>query len=343
VNAQLGDRAAARPASATAPLLRVDGLVKHFPADRGLFGRDAVVHAVDGVDLEVHAGEVVAVVGESGSGKSTLARCVLRLVDPTEGRIYFDGADVTTSSGRTLERFRRRVQPVFQDPYSSLDPRWQVGRSIRESLDAYSIGTQADRGERVLELLELVGLDPSLASRRPHELSGGQRQRVGIAAALAPAPSLLVADEPVSALDVSVQAQVLNLLAGLQRDLGLAMLFIAHDLAVIEHISHRIAVMYLGVIVETGPVERVFRDPRHPYTQALLDAIPHPDPTRRPLFADLRGEIPSPISPPAGCRFHTRCPVAIERCRTEIPEMTTFGTGHEAACHVARARLEEPA
>ncbi|MGZ8631831.1 MAG: ABC transporter ATP-binding protein [Actinomycetota bacterium] len=343
MNARLDDRVARSPATANGPLLRVEGLVKHFPADRSLFGRDVVVHAVDGVNLEVHPGEVVAVVGESGSGKSTLARCVLRLVEPTAGRIHFDGTDVTGSSGNDLQRFRRRVQPVFQDPYSSLDPRWQVGRSIRESLDAYSIGTKQERAERVLELLELVGLDPSLAARRPHELSGGQRQRVGIAAALAPSPSLLVADEPVSALDVSVQAQVLNLLAELQRDLGLAMLFVAHDLAVVEHISHRIAVMYLGVIVETGPIDRVFRDPRHPYTQALLEAIPHPDPARWLRPAGLRGEIPSPVAPPAGCRFHTRCPVAIERCSTEIPGMTTFGTGHEAACHVARARLEEPA
>jgi peptide/nickel transport system ATP-binding protein len=331
------------PRVATGPILRVDGLVKHFPAGRGVFGGSAVVHAVDGVDLEVHPGEVLAIVGESGSGKSTLARCVLRLTDPTRGRIVFEGEDITRAKGRRLATFRQRVQPVFQDPYSSLDPRWRVDRSIREALDAYGIGTPAERHDRVLDLLERVGLDPSLAGRRPYELSGGQRQRVGIAAALAPSPRLVVADEPVSALDVSVQAQVLNLLAELQRDLGLAMLFVAHDLAVVRHISHRVAVMYLGVIVEHGTTERVFSDPRHPYTQALLEAIPYPDPTRRLRPAGLRGEIPSPISPPSGCRFHTRCPVAIERCRGEVPEMTRFGAGHEAACHVARARLEEPA
>jgi oligopeptide/dipeptide ABC transporter ATP-binding protein len=331
------------PRVATGPILRVDGLVKHFPAGRGLFAGRAVVHAVDGVDLEVHPGEVLAVVGESGSGKSTLARCVLRLINPTRGRIVFEGEDVTRMDGRSLATFRQRVQPVFQDPYSSLDPRWRVERSIREALDAYGIGTPSERHDRVFDLLERVGLDPSLAGRRPHELSGGQRQRVGIAAALAPSPRLVVADEPVSALDVSVQAQVLNLLAELQRDLGLAMLFVAHDLAVVRHISHRVAVMYLGVIVEHGTTERVFSDPRHPYTQALLEAIPYPDPTRRLRPAGLRGEIPSPISPPSGCRFRTRCPVAIDRCRSEVPEMTRFGPGHEAACHVARARLEEPA
>jgi peptide/nickel transport system ATP-binding protein len=322
------------------PILRVEGLVKHFPTERGLMASGAVVHAVDGVDLEVHPGEVLAAVGESGSGKSTLARCVLRLIDPTEGRIVFDGRDVTAMKGRDLAWFRQQVQPVFQDPFSSIDPRWRVGRSIAESLDAFRIGTKADRRDRVVDLLDRVGLDPSFARRHPHELSGGQRQRVGIAAALAPEPRLIVADEPVSALDVSVQAQVLNLLADLQRDLGLAVLFVAHDLAVVEHISHRTAVMYLGKIVETGPTEAVFRDARHPYTKALLEAIPHPDPDRALAGSALEGEIPSPIAPPSGCRFRTRCPVAIERCVTDEPDMTLFGTGHTAACHVARAELE---
>jgi len=255
----------------------------------------------------------------------------------------FDDRDVTALKGRQLASFRQQVQPVFQDPFSSIDPRWRIGRSIAESLDAFKIGTKADRKARVIELLGRVGLDPSFARRRPHELSGGQRQRVGIAAALAPEPKLIVADEPVSALDVSVQAQVLNLLAELQRDLGLAVLFVAHDLSVVQHISHRTAVMYLGKIVETGPTDRVFRDPRHPYTQALLQSIPHPDPERPLVAAPLTGEIPSPISPPSGCRFRTRCPVAIDRCTTDEPEMTLFGTGHTAACHVARAELERSA
>jgi oligopeptide transport system ATP-binding protein len=325
------------------PILRVEGLVKHFPTDRGFLSSGDVVHAVDGVDLAISPGEVLAVVGESGSGKSTLARCVLRLIDPTQGRIVFDGRDVTPLKGRRLASFRQQVQPVFQDPYSSIDPRWRVGHSVAESLDAFAIGTRAERHARVVDLLDRVGLDPSFARRRPHELSGGQRQRVGIAAALAPEPRLIVADEPVSALDVSVQAQVLNLLAELQRDLSLAILFVAHDLAVVQHISHRTAVMYLGKIVETGPTERVFRDPRHPYTQALLEAIPHPDPERPLVGSALEGEIPSPIAPPSGCRFRTRCPVAIERCTTEEPAMTVFGTGHTAACHVARAELERPA
>ena len=331
------------PARSTAPLLEVRGLVKHLPAEHGLLGRHAVVHAVDGVDLEVRRGQVLAVVGESGSGKSTLARCVLRLIAPTAGSIVFDGEDVTRIRGAHLARFRQRVQPVFQDPFSSLDPRWRVGRSVREALDAFGIGTREERDARVLDLLDRIGLSPAHADRRPHELSGGQRQRVGIAAALAPAPDLIVADEPVSALDVSVQAQVLNLLAELQRDLGLAILFVAHDLAVVQHISHRVAVMYLGKIVELGSTEQVFTDPQHPYTKALLEAIPYPDPSRRVRAAGLEGEIPSPITPPTGCRFHTRCPVAIERCTTEEPAFTQFDDGHLAACHVARAALEQAA
>jgi oligopeptide/dipeptide ABC transporter ATP-binding protein len=325
------------PVEPGAPILEVTGLVKHFRADHAMFGGRATVHAVDGVDLEIRPGEVLAVVGESGSGKSTLARCVLRLIDPTEGCVVFDGRDVTALKGRQLAGFRQQVQPVFQDPFSSIDPRWRVGRSVGEALAAFGLGSKQERRARVLDLLDRVGLDPSLANRHPHALSGGQRQRVGIAAALAPSPRLIVADEPVSALDVSVQAQVLNLLADLQRDLGLAILFVAHDLAVVEHISHRTAVMYLGKIVETGPTETVFRDPQHPYTKALLEAIPHPDPGRPITGFPLEGEIPSPVAPPSGCRFRTRCPVAIERCATDEPAMTVFGTGHTAACHVAEA------
>ncbi len=330
---------AVAPVRSSQALLEVRGLVKHFPAERGLLGGRAVVHAIDGVDLDVRPGEVLAVVGESGSGKSTLARCVLRLVEPTAGTIAFDGEDVTRIRGARLARFRQRVQPVFQDPFSSLDPRWRVGRSVREALDAFGIGTRDEREARVHDLLDRVGLSPVLAARRPHELSGGQRQRVGIAAALAPAPDLIVADEPVSSLDVSVQAQVLNLLAELQRDLGLAIVFVAHDLAVVEHLSHRVAVMYLGKVVELGSTEQVFRRPRHPYTKALLDAIPYPDPTRRVRAPGLEGEIPSPIMPPAGCRFHTRCPVAIDRCRSDEPAFTQFDDGHVAACHVAALEI----
>ena len=323
------------------PLLEIRGLVKHFPVEQHLFGRGRMLRAVDGVDIEVGAGEVLALVGESGSGKSTLARCILRLLDPTAGSIVFDGQDVTHLPTRRLAAFRQQVQPVFQDPFSSLDPRWRVRRSVREALDAYGIGSPAERDARVFDLLDRVGLDPAFADRRPHELSGGQRQRIGIAAALAPNPRLIVADEPVSALDVSVQAQVLNLLADLQRDLGLAVLVVAHDLAVVEHISHRVAVMYLGKIVETGPTPSVFGDPQHPYTKALLQAIPIPDPARRQREAPLTGEIPSPVAPPSGCRFHTRCPIAIDRCSVVDPELSDFGDDHSAACLVARARRQE--
>ncbi len=323
------------PGSDAGPLLEVRGLVKRFHVGAGFLGSGAIVHAVEGVDLTVERSEVLALVGESGSGKSTLGRCILRLTAPTAGTISFDGRDVTTIAGRELAAFRARVQPVFQDPFSSLDPRWTVGKSIREALDAFGIGSREERNARVIELLEEVGLSAGFAARRPHELSGGQRQRVGLAAALAPEPDLLIADEPVSALDVSVQAQVLNLISDLQRELGLAILFVAHDLGVVEHISHRVAVMYLGRIVETGPTAAVFARPRHPYTRALLDAIPYPDPGRRLEAPELRGEIPSPLAPPAGCRFHPRCPVRVERCSVDDPGMTDFGGGQTAACHVA--------
>jgi oligopeptide/dipeptide ABC transporter ATP-binding protein len=302
-----------------------------------MFGSAAVVHALDDVSLVVGSGELVAIVGESGSGKSTLARCVLGLTRPTAGSIHLRGQDVTAFRGRRLRDFRRRVQPVFQDPHASLDPRWSVGRTVREPLDAYGIGTGAEREERVRTLLDRVGLPARMASRRPHELSGGQRQRVGIAAALALDPELIVADEPVSALDASVQAQILNLLSELQRDLGIAILLITHNLAVVEHVCDRAIVLYLGRVAEEGPVRDLFRDPEHPYTRALMAAIPHPDPRRRLTVAGVRGEIPSPIDPPSGCRFHTRCPLAIEVCRIEQPGLTPFGPAHRVACHVAAA------
>jgi oligopeptide/dipeptide ABC transporter ATP-binding protein len=325
------------------PLLAVRGLVKTYPASGGRLWRSRVVHAVSGVDLELRRGENLALVGESGSGKTTLARCVLGLTRPTSGVISFDGMDMSTSNRAQRAAFRRRVQPVFQDPFSSLDPRWTVGRSIREGLDSYDIGTPAERAARVLELLDQVGLPARYAELRPTELSGGQRQRVGIAAALALGPDLLVADEPVSALDVSVQAQILNLLADLQRNLGLAILFVAHDLSVVQHISARVAVMYLGRIVETGSTSTVFRDPQHPYTRALLSAIPYPDPTRRPEQVPLRGDIPSPLSPPSGCHLHPRCPVAIPTCTTVDPPLSDLEGGHLVACHVAAAAAGDPA
>jgi len=323
----------------TAPLLRVDGLVKTFPAGSSLINRQ-VVQAVSGVDLEVQPGEVLAIVGESGSGKSTLGRCLLRLLKPTAGRITFDGQDITTASGSRLRAFRRQAQPVFQDPYSSLDPRWPVGRTIREALDAYAIGSSHDRERRVDDLLDLVGLPRSLRSRRPQSLSGGQRQRVAIAAALALDPRLIVADEPVSALDVSVQAQILNLFVRLRELLGLTIVFIAHDLAVVEHLADRVAVMYLGRIVEVGPTRDVFTAPTHPYTEALLAAIPHPDPSKKLAPHQLRGEIPNPIDPPSGCRFNPRCPLAVERCSVDLPALAEFGQDHWAACHVALARRD---
>jgi oligopeptide/dipeptide ABC transporter ATP-binding protein len=317
-------------------LLSVEGLVKEFPVS-AFWGASHVVHAVSGVDLTVAAGEIVAVVGESGSGKSTLGRCILRLARPTRGTIQFEGRDVTHLGAAELAAFRRRVQPVFQDPYSSLDPRWAVSRTIREPLDAFGIGSPAERAASVEKLLDQVGLPRHHANRRPHELSGGQRQRVAIAAALALEPRLVVADEPVSALDLSVQAQILNLFASLRRDLGVAVLFIAHDLAVVEHLADRVAVMYLGRIVEVGPVAQVFHEPKHPYTRALLAAIPKPDPTMRLEPQPLAGEIPSPMAPPPGCRFHPRCPVALQLCASVDPPFTTFSPGHVAACHVAAA------
>jgi len=317
------------------PLLEVRDLVKEFPIRHSLRGTATVVHALDGVSLSIAPGEAVAVVGESGSGKTTLARCILGLTPPTGGAIVLDGVEVTRGDGRALRAFRRQVQPVFQDPYASLDPRWSVARTVREPLDAYAIGSVADREARVGTLLDLVGLTARMAPRRPHELSGGQRQRVGIAAALALEPRLIVADEPTSALDVSVQAQILNLLAGLQRELGIAILLITHNLAVVEHICDRALVMYLGRLVEEAPVPALFADPRHPYTSALMAAIPYPDPSRRLPQTVLRGEVPSPIDPPPGCHFHTRCPVAIDICAVQRPATTQFGPAHRAACHVA--------
>jgi peptide/nickel transport system ATP-binding protein len=326
------------------PLLRLEDVRVHFPITRGALVRRTVgqVHAVDGVTLEVRDGQTLGLVGESGSGKTTLGRTVVGLTEPTAGWVEIGGADVWSQGRAERRRLRRRVQMVFQDPYASLDPRLRVGASIAEPLEIHGIGDRAERRRRVAELLDLVGLRADHADRYPHELSGGQRQRVGVARALSLGPDLIVADEPVSALDVSIQAQILNLLGDLQRELGLASILIAHDLAVVRHVSDTVAVMYLGRIVEQGDAAELFRDPRHPYTVALLSAVPVPDPvleaSRERIV--LRGDVPSPTDPPAGCPFHTRCWLRErlgdpDECVTERPVPRGFAAGHDVACHFA--------
>jgi oligopeptide/dipeptide ABC transporter ATP-binding protein len=320
------------------PLLAVRDLVKHYTAG-GLFARGAPpVRAVDGVSFEVGRGETLALVGESGCGKSSVGRTVLRLQEPTGGEALFEGVDVFGLDRTALRRLRRRMQIIFQDPYGSLNPRMTIGAAIAEGIEIHRLATGPEVRRRVGALLEEVGLDPGYERRYPHEFSGGQRQRIGIARALAVEPSFIVCDEPVSALDVSVQAQVLNLLADLQRDRGLSYLFIAHDLAVVRQIAQRAAVMYLGRIVEAGPTEELLAAPRHPYTVALLSAVPEPDPSRRRSRIVLTGDLPSPSNPPPGCPFHTRCfhPSRNERCRTEVPTLRPVGTTI-AACHYAES------
>ena len=315
-------------------LLAVRDLAKHFPVRRGAFGLvSGHVRAVDGVDFELAAGETLAIVGESGCGKSTVGRLVLRLIEPSAGTVRFEGEDLLALSDGDMRARRQRMQVIFQDPYASLNPRMTVGAMLGEPLMLHGLARgEAARRARIAELLDLVGLRPDHARRYPHEFSGGQRQRLAIARALAVEPRLIVADEPVSALDVSIQAQVINLMRGLQQRFGLAYIFISHDLAVVKHIADRIAVMYLGKIVETATTEELFRQPRHPYTRALLAAVPVPDPTVQRERTLLEGDLPSATAPPPGCRFHTRCPFVRESCRSDVPALAGDGTGHAAAC-----------
>jgi oligopeptide/dipeptide ABC transporter ATP-binding protein len=323
------------------PILRAEGVVKQFPQRSG--GRRAVVSAVDGVSFEVRAGETLGIVGESGCGKSTLGRCLVRLTDLTDGRVIFQGQDITNLSRRRLRPIRHQLQLIFQDPYASLNPRRRVGDIVAEPLRVHGFGDEKAIQRRIGELFDLVGLDPSAAVRYPHEFSGGQRQRIGIARALALNPAVLVADEPVSALDVSIQAQVLNLLADLQRDLNLTYLFIAHDLGVVQHVSDRVGVMYLGEMIELADAEALYAHPLHPYTEALLSAVPEidtelPDGGDRPARERivLTGDVPNPIDKPSGCAFHPRCPVAQSRCETEHPALTELVPGRLVACHFPR-------
>ena len=315
-------------------LLEVENLVKQFAADRNLFGRPtAFVKAVDGVSFRVDAGETLALVGESGCGKSTVSRLALRLIEPDAGRIHFQGRDLLALDANELRAFRRQAQIIFQDPYASLNPRMTVGQILSEPLALHNLVPQAGRRARVEEILTLVGLEPRFARRYPHEFSGGQRQRIAIARALAVEPKLIICDEPVSALDVSIRSQILNLLRDLQQRLGLSYIFVSHDLAVVKHIADRVAVMNLGSIVETAETQALFAAPRHPYSRALLSAIPVPRPRAKRSRMLLQGEMPSALNPPNGCRFHTRCPFAIDRCRIEAPQLIADASGHATACH----------
>jgi oligopeptide transport system ATP-binding protein len=328
-----------RPGHETRPLVEVRDLVKHFPIRGGILQRTVgVVQAVDGVSFDIQRGETLGLVGESGCGKTTVGRLLLRLIEPTSGTIRFDGADLTSVHGAALKPFRRRMQIIFQDPYASLDPRTPVGDSIGEGLRIHGIGTPAERRAKVTRMMDMVGLQAYHARRYPHEFSGGQRQRIGIARALVLEPDLVVCDEPVSALDVSIQAQVLNLLKSLQRELGLTYVFVAHNMGVVEHISDRVAVMYLGRIAELADRRELFRKQEHPYTLALMSAIPIPDPEARRQRVILTGDVPSPVNPPGGCRFHPRCPLRKELgdpeiCATQVPALDDLGGGHLCACH----------
>lgn len=319
-------------------LVRVENLVKHFPITRGIIIQRQVgaVHAVDGLTFDVYKGETLGLVGESGCGKSTTGRTILQLYRPTSGSVHFEGVDLVKLKGEDLRRMRRRMQMIFQDPYASLNPRMTVGEIIGEPLIIHNVARGREVQERVEHLLELVGLNPAYANRYPHEFSGGQRQRIGVARALALQPSFIVCDEPISALDVSIQAQVVNLLEDLQQEFGLTYLFIAHDLSMVRHISNRVAVMYLGVMVELASRDELYNHPLHPYTQALLSAVPIPDPAveKKRKRIILQGDVPSPVNPPSGCRFRTRCPLAAEICKEVKPEWREVSPGHFVACHM---------
>jgi len=316
------------------PLLHIDGLTKHFPVKSSLGRTMGHVKAVNGVSFDIHAGQTFGLVGESGCGKSTLGRTILRLVEPTSGNAVYDGTNIFSLGKSQLRSYRQHMQMVFQDPYTSLDPRKRIGYTIEEPLLIHRKGTKRQRTEKALELLHKVGFNEEHYSRYPHEFSGGQRQRLGIAKALALDPKLIICDEPVSALDVSIQSQVINLLEEVQEESGIAYLFIAHDLSVVRHIADRIGVMYLGHMVEQGPTEELFADPLHPYTKSLLSAVPVPNPRLKRERVVLSGEIPSPLNPPSGCVFHTRCPYAMDMCKTVVPGNLTVAPGREVQCHL---------
>lgn len=337
-----GNKPSALDGTTAEDLLRVDNLVKHYPIRGGLLQRTvAQVKAVDGVTFSVKKGETLGLVGESGCGKTTVGRTILRLIPNTSGKVTFDNKDVFSLNGTEMKALRKDMQIIFQDPYSSLDPRMPIGESVGEGLLVHGMRDTRKRNDAVMEMLKRVGLEDYHAKRYPHEFSGGQRQRIGIARALALRPKFIVCDEPVSALDVSIQAQVLNLLKDLQKDFGLTYLFIAHNLAVVEHISDRVGVMYVGKLVELAPRDRIFADPLHPYTKALLSAIPMPDPTLKRDRMILQGDVPSPVNPPAGCRFHTRCPFAVEKCKQQEPLLKELKPGQFAACWVAEEQIQK--